>query len=261
MTYAIALNNADKKPAKLERAVFHAALAISYISVIYLISVYIVGYSWIPFISVEIASSELTLSLLQCLLGAAALHVPMLLKKLTKIRFPDVLCSCFYVFVLCGTVLGEVFSLYYRVSFWDSLLHFGSGIMCGMLGSILLVNFLRNKKCTRLITPMFIAAGAVCFSICIGVFWEIYEFAGDSILGLNMQKCFLEDGTALMGQAGLLDTMKDLMLDTFGAVAAAVSSFLSLKRHKGWLSFYLIDEVKEPSGELKIEKQVLKYSA
>ena len=133
--------------------------------------------------------------------------------------------------------------------------------MCGMLGSILLVTFLRNKKCKSLITPLFIAAAAVCFSICVGVFWEIYEFSCDSLLGLNMQKCFLEDGTALMGQAGLFDTMKDLLLDTFGALVAAVSSFLSLKHKKRWLYSYLIKEVKEPAHEIKIKRQALKYSA
>jgi len=236
-------------------------MAASLLSVIYLVSVYAIGYSWLPFVTIDAASSELTLSLIQCLLGMAALHLPMLLTRLTKIKLPDALCACFYIFILCGTVLGEMFSLYYRISVWDSLLHFGSGIMCGMLGGILCADFLRKKKCVKMITPAFIAAAVVCFSICIGVFWEIYEFTFDSILGLNMQKCFLEDGTALAGQAGITDTMKDLIVDTLGALVAAVGSFLSIKYNKGWLSSYLAGTPAKEAKKLEFEIPALKYTA
>ena len=220
---ALNIKGLEKNPINLERVIYHCVSASSWLSVIYLI------------ININ---ADLTLSLIQCILGIAALQVPVLLTKLTRIKLPDNLCSCYYIFILCATVLGEMFSMYYRIPVWDSLLHFGSGIMIGMAGSIFLVTYLKNKDCKRLITPMVIAVSAVCFSISIGVFWEIYEFAADSILGLNMQKCFLEDGTALIGQAGLIDTMKDLIIDTLGAIVAAISAFLSLKHNKGWLNNY-----------------------
>ena len=222
--YAVHSKNLEKNPINPERIIYHCVLVSSCLSVIYLI------------ININ---AELILSLIQCVLGIAALHVPMILTKLTRIKFPGTLCSCYYIFILCGTVLGEMFSMYYKVPVWDSLLHFGSGIMISMLGSILLVTYLQKNDCKRLINPMFIAIAAVCFSICIGVFWEIYEFTADAVLGLNMQKCFLEDGTALMGQAALMDTMKDLIIDTLGAVTAAVSAYLSLKHNKGWLNYYI----------------------
>ena len=221
--YAVSIKNSEKPSIKFERVIYYCVLTISWLSVIYLI------------INIE---AELTLSLIQCVLGIAALQVPMLITKLTRIELPENLCGCYYIFILCATVLGEMFSMYYRIPVWDSLLHFGSGVMIGMLGSILIVTYLQRKECKRLITPIFIAVTAICFSICIGVFWEIYEFAADSILGLNMQKCFLEDGTALIGQAGLADTMKDLIVDTFGAIVAAISAYSSLKHDKGWLNYY-----------------------
>ena len=185
----------------------------------------------------------------------------MLMAKFTRIKIPNALCIFFYVFVLCGTVLGEMFSLYYAIPFWDDLLHCGSGIMSGMLGSILVMNFWRKIKCESAMPPIFVAIAAVCFALCIGVAWEIYEFAVDSLLGLNMQKFLLQDGSELIGQAALADTMLDLIIDTFGAVIAAVVSYLSLKRKKGWLYTYQTDKVTPLVEKEKFEKYPLPRSA
>lgn len=260
MDYAILVNPTIKKPITSERVIYKCALTLSGLSTAYLLSVFITGRTWLPLSAIESDSSELTLSLLQCLLGMAALNIPKLITKLTKVKLPGALCSLFYTFVICGTVLGEVFSLYYKIPVWDSLLHIGSGVMTGMLGSIFLVSFLENKKCGRLISPMFIAIASMCFAICIGVLWEFYEFAGDSLLGLNMQKFMLEDGTELIGKAALLDTMKDLMVDAAGAIAAAAASFTSLKRKTGWLHVYRTND-ENTARIISDERQVLLRSA
>ena len=220
----------NKSPRNYERAVYLTATAISLLSVLYLISVKVVGRSWLSFVRIDSSSSELTLSLIQCLLGAAVLNAPRLLTRLTKIKVPAALSTCFYVFVLCATVLGEMFALYYRIAVWDSILHVASGIMSGMLGGILCVEFLRRTDCEKLISPALIAVAAGAFAICLGVVWEVYEFAGDSLLGLNMQKCLLEDGTALIGNAAVFDTMKDLILDGLGGGVAAIGAYRSVRR-------------------------------
>jgi len=252
--YAASLKTSEKPTLNIERLAYNFAMAISCLSVIYIMAIYIAGYSGLPVIQMNPASPKLRLSLIQCILGTVALKIPILIKKLTRIELPKTLCACYYLFILCATVLGEVFSLYYKLPIWDSILHFGSGVMIGMLGSILLVVFLKSKNCEKLASPTFAAIAAVCFALCIGAFWEIYEFAGDSILGLNMQKFLLEDGTALAGKAALLDTMKDLIVDTCGALVAAASAYLSLKRKNGWLYSYLAAE--EPECEAQTLKNV-----
>lgn len=233
MDYATSAYIVTKKPIVFERIIYQGSLVISGLSALYLLSVFITGNSWLPLAEIDAGSSKLTLSLIQCLLGAAALYIPTLITKTTHVKIPDALSSFFYIFILCATVLGEMFSLYYAVPFWDSLLHCGSGIMSGMLGSILIVNFFQTKKCGDLISPIFIAIAAVCFALSVGVIWEIYEFSLDCLLGLNMQKFMLQDGTGLIGQAALADTMKDLIVDSGGAIIAAVSSYYSLKQKKG----------------------------
>ena len=232
---AMTINRSRQKSPAPERLAYHAALSISALAVLYLLTALISGRAWLPFIDIAATPAELALPLIQCALGIAALQIPALLKRTAKIDLPDSLCILFYAFVLCGTVFGEMFSLYYAVPMWDDILHLASGIMSAMLGAIVSVTFLQRKKCTALITPVVIAVAALCFAVCIGTFWEIYEFAGDSLLGLNMQKCLLRDGSALIGKAALADTMKDLIVDTVGAALTATSAFVSLKMKRGWL--------------------------
>ena len=63
------------------------------------------------------------------------------------------------------------------------------------------------------LSPVFIAVFAFCFALAMGAVWEIYEFTMDSVFGTNMQKYMLDNGTALIGQAALQDTMKDIIVD------------------------------------------------
>ena len=224
-----------REPISYEKSAYQASLIISGLSIVYLFSVVATGNSWLPYTDINLDSSEWLLCLLQCAAGMAALQLPLVLKKLTGIKLPSMLNVGFYAFLLGSTVLGEVFSLYYRVPCWDDILHFGSGMMIGMIGSVLFMHYCRKKQCQHLISPALIAIASVCFAVFIGVAWEIYEFAGDSLLGLNMQKCLLQDGTALIGNAALADTMKDLIVDLGGALVAAFASYTSLKNKQGWL--------------------------
>ena len=224
VNYDVSVKLNKRKSVTGRQVIFHSCLIVSILSVVYLLFTF--------------TSEESTLSLIQCVLGIAALYIPMLVTKFTGIKLPETLCSFFYIFILCATVLGEVFALYYAVPIWDSLLHFGSGIMAGMFGGILMVNYFQKKKCVNLISPMFIAVSIVCFAVSIGAVWEIYEFTADSLLGLNMQKFMIQDGTELIGQTALTDTMKDIIIDIAGAITAAVSSYSSLKQKKGWLYKY-----------------------
>ena len=75
----------------------------------------------------------------------------------------------------------------------------------------------------------------LCFAVFLGVVWEFYEFTADSILHTNMQKFALESGQLLEGRAALMDTMKDLIVDTVGALVMAVVGYISLKYKKGWV--------------------------
>ena len=89
-------------------------------------------------------------------------------------------------------------------------------------------------------TPFFVAFFAFNFAITLGAVWEIYEYTADGILGLNMQKFALEDGTLLMGREALSDTMEDLIVDGIGALVINIIGYISLKYNKGWIEKLLI---------------------
>ena len=50
-----------------------------------------------------------------------------------------------------------------------------------------------------------------------------------------MQKYALENGELLVGQIALIDTMKDLIIDTVGALCISAIGYISLKHKNGWL--------------------------
>ena len=85
------------------------------------------------------------------------------------------------------------------------------------------------------LSPLFVAVFAFCFALSLGALWEIYEFAADCFLGTNMQKFAPDSGAALVGQAALRDTMKDLIVDAVGAVVTSTVGYISLKYEKGWI--------------------------
>ena len=102
-----------------------------------------------------------------------------------------------------------------------------------MLASIgfSLVTILNAEFSNRVrLSPLFIALFAFCFALSMGIIWEIYEFTMDYFLKTNMQKFITYDGTILIGQNALLDTMKDIILDASSSAVVSVLGFLSLRK-------------------------------
>ena len=72
--------------------------------------------------------------LLQCLLGIAAILVPISLMRRWDVEIPRVMFLLYIGFLYCAIFLGEVRSFYYVVPHWDTILHACSGAMLGALG-------------------------------------------------------------------------------------------------------------------------------
>lgn len=120
------------------------------------------------------------------------------------------------VFFITGTLfLGEVGDYYERFWWWDVLLHTGSAVGFGMIGTVIVLIMVGGNRLSA--SPIIGAALAFTFAIAIGALWEIFEFAMDQIFGLNMQK------------SGLVDTMGDLIVDCIGASIGASAGYAYLK--------------------------------
>ena len=178
--------------------------------------------------------------LLQCIVGVAAMLLPSLLKRTLNLVIPSKMMLLFAVFLYCAIYLGEVRAFYYNVPHWDTILHTFSGAMLGALG-FSVINFLnKTDRVPMNLSPLFVVVFAFCFALALGVVWEIYEFTADALLHTNMQKFALESGEPLVGRDALMDTMKDLIVDTLGALAMSIIGYISLKYKKGWVEKLLL---------------------
>lgn len=188
------------------------------------------------------SQADYALMLAECVLGLVVIHIPTFLERRLKFELPSVLYILYMIFLYCSITLGEVRSFYYIIPHWDVFLHAFSSLMTGLFGYMLVTILNRDSKLLVKLSPFFVAMFAFCFSVMIGSVWEVYEFTLDGILGLNMQKHTLSDGTALVGHMALLDTMKDIIVDICGALVASVIGYISLRNDRHWLSFSLKDE-------------------
>ena len=179
--------------------------------------------------------TDYTLMLVQCILGIVCMMIPSIVKRKWNITIPSNMMIAYVVFLYCAIVLGEVRNFYYNIKNWDTILHTLSGAMLGSLGFSIISLLNKSESVPMELSPLFIAIFAFCFAVSLGGLWEIYEFTFDGILGLNMQKFMLEDGTQLVGRLALKDTMKDLIVDCLGAFAASFGGYISMKVQDKWI--------------------------
>lgn len=174
-------------------------------------------------------------------------------EKFLAVKFPFCLKLLIFIFIFCAQILGEMWSFYVLVPFWDKALHFLSGFITGCCGFSLIYFFIKGFVRTRdvfFLSFLFI----LCFSVSIGVVWEFVEFGFDRFFGLDMQKdtvvseintvsvgslgnvvnnvdgivrteIFTEDGKVVVDSGyldiGLVDTIDDLFMGSIGAVIVA----------------------------------------
>ena len=131
------------------------------------------------------------------------------------IKLPPSFLSAIVIFIFAALFLGEVADFYERFWWWDVALHFTSALSFGLVGFLLIFMLFEGNRYAA--PPWALATLAFCVGLSIGTLWEVFEFAMDHLFGTNMQK------------SGLMDTMKDLIIDTIGATIGAVSGFFYLK--------------------------------
>ena len=171
--------------------------------------------------------SDYMLMVLQCTLGLIVMLLPSAISRRWNLSIPNFIYVLYYVFLYCAVFLGEVFSFYYLVPHWDTILHSFSGAMLGALGFILVDLLNRAENVHVVLSPLFVSLFAFCFALAAGAVWEIYEYTCDFVMHLNMQKYATEQGVLLIGQAALRDTMKDIIFDALAALIVAAAGYFS----------------------------------
>ncbi|MGL4953300.1 MAG: hypothetical protein ACRC5Q_05845 [Culicoidibacterales bacterium] len=112
------------------------------------------------------------------------------------------------IFIFLALFVGKIINIYQFFPWWDTFLHAISGGMLGLAGVAILA-LLVPKPILQKLSPLFVALFVIFFGIAMAGIWEIFEFLGDTLFGLQSQ------GNSLW------DTMIDLTMGTAGSVIVA----------------------------------------
>lgn len=196
-----------------------------------------------------------------CILTLVLLIIPDVIEMKFNIDLPDTMEIIILLFIFAAEILGEIQEYYIIFPFWDTMLHTMNGFLCAAIGFALIDILNRMERITFRLSPLFVVMVAFCFSMTIGVLWEFFEFGMDMIFLKDMQKdtvintistvmldpmggnrtFIIKDitdvtinGTDLgLGgylDIGLIDTMKDLIVNFIGAVVFSFIGYFYLRR-------------------------------
>ena len=216
-----------------------------------------------------------------CILTLFLLIVPSFIQINLKIELPTALEIIILLFIFAAEILGEIQAYYIKFPFWDTILHTINGFLMAAIGFALVDILNRSKRITFQLSPVFLAVVAFCFSMTIGVVWEFFEFSMDMFFNLDMQKdtivhsisSVMLDPTnsnvpvgidnitdvTVNGKSlglggyldiGLIDTMKDLLVNFIGAVVFSIIGYFYVKnRGKGRFAKGLIPRLKAKDAD------------
>ena len=149
---------------------------------------------------------------------------PILFRQRLPIEVPPELQILVVLFVFATLFLGEVLDYYERFWWWDVALHGTAGLLCGLLGFMIVYMLNEDRYVDLQMRPSFVALFAFFFALGIGGLWEIFEFAMDRTFGMTMQKPTPGD------PSGLTDTMQDLIINAAGAAMVSFAGWRYFRR-------------------------------
>lgn len=235
-----------------------------------------------------------------CALNLVLFYIPAFVDRTFKVKLTPVLHATILLFIFSGSILGEIGSFYTYIPWWDTMLHTINGFLMAAIG-FAMIDILNNSPRFHIsLSPIFVAFVAFCFSMTIGVLWEFFEFGMDWFTTMDMQKdriiteissvnfnpsgvnspvtirdiqstaiYYAESAEPYIVEngyldVGIIDTMKDLLVNLVGAVVFSVIGFLYiLGRDKRLFASKFIprmktqEEIEETEREIEQERELL----
>lgn len=220
-----------------------------------------------------------------CILVLLLFLLPALIEDRMKLSIPPLFQAIIFGFIFAAEILGEVDHYYVRIPAWDTILHTLNGFLFAAVGFSMIYLLNRGSKNFNL-TPLYMTMVAFCFSMTIGVLWEFFECSMDLFFDKDMQKDFLiqtinsvsldpnhsgevihvNDVTETIVNTasgktttidggyldiGILDTMKDLLVNLIGAVVFSIFGYITLKTSK---SIKVVDKLTIMPAESATDK-------
>ena len=201
-----------------------------------------------------------------CILVLILFLLPAFIEDIMDVDIPPVFEGIIFAFIFAAEVLGEIDHYYVKIPGWDTMLHTINGFLFAAVGFSLIYLLNRGSKNFNL-SPLYMTLVAFCFSMTIGVVWEFFECGMDLLFNMDMQKDFIvqkfssvtldpaQAGTVIHVKdvtetiiktasgdtftvkggyldIGILDSMKDLLVNLIGAVVFSIIGYATLKNSK-----------------------------
>lgn len=171
------------------------------------------------------------LNVVVLLSGLAITFIPYIMKRWLHTELTQALSSFIVLFGMLSQWLGTYMRAYDYLFWWDILLHGLSGILISLFGIILLIwidkeGVVFKHKLNVVISIFMFLTGAAS-----AVFWEIFEYTGDTFFGTNAQL------------GSLVDTMEDMIICVVVSGVFSVLVYFSLHRNKRGFFVRQIEEL------------------
>lgn len=187
--------------------------------------------------------------------------------KLLKNKLNLKVLFCFEILTYLLILAYEFNSLYHDIPFWDTGMHAFTGFIA-VIFILMVFIYLKKKNKFKKLYPFLISFLGFCFSLTIGVLFEINEYTFDKLLDRDMQKDMIIDNIKTVKfkdeenkkieidnikktvvyyekdevirefiiengylDIGINDTMKDLYVNLIGSLLGSLYVFLFLKEN------------------------------
>ena len=189
-----------------------------------------------------------------CIATFAYILIPSAIEKMFSCKVNPILYAACILYAVCP-LLGDGYKLYYITCWWDKLLHTFAGVAFAIFG-VFLFDYINRNHANIVAVGIF----ALCFSVTVSVIWEFVEFTSDTLLKTDMQRdtfvysinsYILGDAIGEVGRIesienvtvngkvltggyldiGLIDTIKDMLFESLGALAFSVIYMVDKGRH------------------------------
>ena len=185
------------------------------------------------------------------LIGLVLLGGIAVFERVIKRRLPTYLDVAVCLFICGALPLGSTYDFYNLVPGWDKILHTFSGFvffMCGIcVGDLLAGPDVNGRRRVAIVVVT-----ALLVSVAVGALWEMFEYAGDSLFGMNNQRW--QNG--LVGETGdgnyivtdprgtaIVDTMTDVLLAFAGTLVCFVPVLVACLRKPDRLDIFTLVSV------------------
>lgn len=144
-----------------------------------------------------VVPSQATLVLIEGFLTCIGLFVPFLLERFLGIRTSFTIRLGFFLFLFCASTLGEACQFYYRIGWWDDLLHAFSGLGITLMAYCITKQAIKHSGLKHQMAIALFVGITVSFSV--AMMWELIECMCDTVAGTNMQKFIPETSELFNG--------------------------------------------------------------